>query len=119
MSGSWSGTITHVVRRNGEEVELEIEGSVSAIILGKYHGPPEDCYPDEGGDVEILKVTRNGIDITDEALTSAEQEEVETKLREAAESSYEGDFDDYRHEELQEELDRADYEYDPLKEPDR
>lgn len=29
----------------GAEVEFDIE----PLILGRYGGPPENCYPDEGG----------------------------------------------------------------------
>jgi len=44
---------TVTIERGEREVDVEIEGHVEALRPGRYHGPPERCYPDEGGDVEI------------------------------------------------------------------
>ena len=61
----WSGTISFVIERDGADLELEVEGQVSSIVPGKYTGPPENCYPDEGGDVDILSVKLNGVEYED------------------------------------------------------
>jgi len=37
----------------GEDNKLEITASVGPYDPGRSHGPPEDCYPPEGGEVEI------------------------------------------------------------------
>lgn len=30
------------------------------VIPGRFSGPPEDCYPDEGGEFEFEVLDRNG-----------------------------------------------------------
>ena len=35
------------------DLEFECGLDVSPIIPGRFSGPPEDCYPDEGGDVDF------------------------------------------------------------------
>ncbi len=37
----------------GEDNELSVTADVSPIIPAKLYGDPEDCYPAEGGEVEI------------------------------------------------------------------
>lgn len=36
-----------------DERTLEIDCYVTAVVPGKTWGPPETCYPDEGGDCEL------------------------------------------------------------------
>lgn len=36
------------------ETEIEVEYSISAYDPGVIFGPPERCYPPEGGEVEIM-----------------------------------------------------------------
>lgn len=38
------------------EMELLVEGNATPFKPGRAWGPPEDCYPDEGGEVEIENV---------------------------------------------------------------
>lgn len=52
---------THVttnltIQRTEFEIELEIEGDVEPVVHGHYSGPPERCFPDEGGDVDVTSV---------------------------------------------------------------
>lgn len=52
---------THVtanltITRTQFEIELELTGTVEPITHGRYSGPPERCFPDEGGDVEVETV---------------------------------------------------------------
>ena len=42
----------------GPTVELEVRGSFSAYIPAKVSGPPENCYPAEGGELEDMQVFR-------------------------------------------------------------
>jgi len=53
---------THEFERNGEWQcrELEFQFSVEPIVPGKYFGPPENCFPDEGGDVELQDIQDQG-----------------------------------------------------------
>lgn len=38
------------------ELALLVEGNATPFKPGRTWGPPEDCYPDEGGEVEIENV---------------------------------------------------------------
>ena len=38
------------------EERYQIEGEVSAYVPARTSGPPDNCYPAEGGEVEILDV---------------------------------------------------------------
>jgi hypothetical protein len=40
-----------------EATTLEVAGTVTAYDPGRTCGPPESCYPPEGGEVEIESVT--------------------------------------------------------------
>jgi hypothetical protein len=42
---------------NNRVLEFDIEGSVSKYIPAKISGPPENCYPAEGGDLEDWEIT--------------------------------------------------------------
>lgn len=46
---------------NGDEVaELEFTATFSAYHPGRLYGPPEDCFPPEGGELEDLHVRYDG-----------------------------------------------------------
>jgi len=49
-------TVTVTLFRYDDETETEdtltVDCSVSRYIPGRFSGPPEDCYPAEGGEVE-------------------------------------------------------------------
>ena len=38
------------------EIDLEVEYLYSPSVPGRYSGPPEDCYPDEPSEVEVISV---------------------------------------------------------------
>jgi len=38
------------------ELKLVVEGNATPFVPGRAWGPPEDCYPDEGGEIEIENV---------------------------------------------------------------
>jgi hypothetical protein len=42
---------------DGTEVELTVTYTITPYDPGISYGPPERCYPPEGGDVEIVAVT--------------------------------------------------------------
>jgi hypothetical protein len=63
------------------EIELEIRGSHVPFVRGRHSGPPENCSPDEGGYVEDVFATYNGVEID---LTLKEAERAEEQLAEAA-----------------------------------
>ena len=71
------------------EVDLTITGDVEPFIPAKISGPPEDCYPAEGGNAYITKIEAhedNGIvEYDDDFLTPKEIAQVEELLYLAAE----------------------------------
>lgn len=51
---------THIINENTdneEEIEVIAHCYIEPKIKGRYYGPPEDCYPDEGGYAEIDHLT--------------------------------------------------------------
>ena len=84
-------TITRYDTDTDTEREVEVEYRYTPVTRGRYYGPPEDCYPDEGGDVEVESATY--VDTGERTdLTAAELEDLEI---EAAES-YGSDRDEDR-----------------------
>lgn len=73
------------------EKEYEVSASVSKYVPAKISGPPENCYPAEGGEVEIDSITLNGKDVDLEDFSPKEIEKMEEQLFEAAQD----DADDY------------------------
>lgn len=77
-SGDYETTIT--VERDTpdtddtHEVQVTVTGDVTPVTKGRYHGPPELCFPDEGGEVEVIETMVNGqtIDLTPEEYLLAE-----------------------------------------------
>lgn len=49
------------IQWNGEE--LEIHFSFNKGYEGKIYGAPEDCYPGEPDEWELLKVIYEGVDV--------------------------------------------------------
>lgn len=67
-----------------EEKEYEVSGHVSAIIPARLYGPPEDCYPAEGGEVEDITVTLAGKEVDLDGFSSKDQDRMIDMLAEAA-----------------------------------
>jgi hypothetical protein len=92
-------SFTHELERFGHRIEVECGYNVSRrYVPAQTYGPPENCYPAEGGEVELIYVTRNGLPF---ATTQAEDDE----LLEAAwimlgeSETDDDDYPDYRDEE--------------------
>jgi hypothetical protein len=67
----------------------QIEGSVSRYIPARVSGPPENCYPAEGGEVEIeeawLDAPSGRVQVDwEKHFTSKELDEIEQRLFDAA-----------------------------------
>lgn len=89
------------VERDDDEVVLSIEFDVSPLIRGRYSGPPEHCYPDEGGYAEVVKILCDGKPWDGELTTDEETgfcedayEKCMTEIAEAKADRY-LDRDDY------------------------
>lgn len=89
-------TATIYVERGEDEIELTIEGRVSPLVRGRFMGPAEDCYPDEGGEAEVTAVLAGGL-AWDGTLTADEERAAEDALRESVDEDDGGSdcFDDY------------------------
>lgn len=103
---------------DGEDVELtlQVELEIEPFVRGRYSGPPENCFPDEGGSAEIdgpiLVQDENGEfvpwngTLTDSEVSKAEEsgytaweESVEDARAEAEIEQYEDREYDYFHDE--------------------
>jgi hypothetical protein len=86
------------------EYDLDIRAEITPYSPGCLHGPPEKCYPPEGGECEEMEILLDGRSLTEGEL-AAMGGDWESYRRTAEESfaDYEPripDYDDY---------DRADY----------
>lgn len=86
---------------DGTEIELTVTYTITPYDPGRTYGLPEDCYPAEGGEVEIVSVT-------DQDGNTIEPTEDERKMR-ASEifEQHEFDADDGR-------PDRSERDYDDI-----
>lgn len=67
----------YTLSRGDDDLELEIEYTVAPYDPGCTFGPPEYCYPPEGGEVEELAAYHKGEPVT---LTDAERERIEEHI---------------------------------------
>jgi hypothetical protein len=85
------------------EIELEVSGTDVPFVRGRFSGPPERCYPSEGGEVEdvIAKLGEVEVELTEaeaeraqEALREEAAEVAEARADAAAEAAYESRMED-------------------------
>jgi len=81
---TYTAQLTVVRTLNNEEAEVVVDltADVSPVIPGRFSGPPESCYPAEGGEVENLVATVGGLPFE---LTAEEEEEAASLLASKAE----------------------------------
>jgi len=53
-------TVTHEEETDNKLLVFEIEGNLTPYVPARTYGPPEDCYPAEGGQLEEYQVTLIG-----------------------------------------------------------
>jgi hypothetical protein len=53
------------VHYGASDTPLEVTGDYLPHVRGVYSGPPENCYPDEGGYVEDYAIKIEGQEVTD------------------------------------------------------
>lgn len=72
---------------DSESREIEVEVSFTPGTPGRLYGPPEDCYPPEGPEVEVLsaRFTDTGESVE---LTNHEYDLLAEKIEANAESAY-------------------------------
>ena len=89
------------IERNNNDIEITVTFEIEPLIPGKYYGPPENCYPDEGGCASVVKVINND---TKESIDLTDKEE-----QDFCESAYE-EWEAEREEEIADRMaDRDDY----------
>lgn len=81
---------------DGGETETcyDIECEVTPYDPGRTYGPPENCYPPEGGEVEILSIKLNGKEVPAElwekiGLDRVHAEEIEQEAHEQLSDRFE------------------------------
>ena len=62
-----------------DEGTIEVKYTQEPIVAARTWGDPLDCYPAEGGEVEVQSIMLEGFDIKDE-LTEEEWEYITDKL---------------------------------------
>ena len=76
-------------------LDFEAEVDFTPGIPGRFSGPPEKCYPDEGAEIEFKTLTCEGNDALFLLESGSLCAEIEEAAIEAAEEKYEPDADDY------------------------
>jgi hypothetical protein len=66
-----------------QELDLLVTANVTPVRPARISGPPENCYPAEGGEVEIESIKLDGSPWTG-TLTEAEEEELRLEILEDA-----------------------------------
>jgi hypothetical protein len=98
-------TFDFIVERDSETVNLRAEFDIEPFIPGRLSGPPEYCYPNEGGFAtvsgDILEVNEDGsTQVWNDYLTVSEIHDIECSAYDRWQSDSE--LDDYE----------CDYDYD-------
>jgi len=78
-----------------QTITLHVEGR-SYFTAGRFYGPPENCYPDEG-ETEIESVTGPDNKSWEDQLTDEERESIISQIEERIQDQdgdYEPDYDD-------------------------
>ena len=74
-------------------VDLEIEYDGTPFVPARIYGPPEDCYPAEGGEATINAVYLDGTEVTellsDWVLNKINEQLVEYLCSSSAEEDFE------------------------------
>lgn len=69
-----------------EPVIYEVTFAATPSTPGYLAGPPEDCFPPEPGEIEILSVTLDGTPIQEFGLSNEVLDKIEIRILEHLES---------------------------------
>ncbi|CAA2140505.1 hypothetical protein [Hyphomicrobium sp. ghe19] len=70
-------TTNCTIERGDEQIELEVNYSLTPYYPARTYGAPEDCYPAEGGEVDELTAYLEGEVF---ALTPVEMRALERRI---------------------------------------
>ncbi|WP_045834486.1 hypothetical protein [Hyphomicrobium sp. 99] len=70
---------TCTIERDGEQIEVEVEYSLTPYYPAQTYGPAENCYPAEGGEIDELTAYLDGEKFE---LTPVEMQAVEKRIYE-------------------------------------
>ena len=65
------------------DVEFEVEFSSTPYVPARISGPPENCYPAEGGEVEIESISIGGFEVSD-VISEDTRDKLQNLAEEAA-----------------------------------
>lgn len=71
--------LAYTLTRGEDEIDIDVEYTVSRFYPAQLYGPPEHCSPAEGGDVETLDAFFDGVPI---GLSDVERARIEQRIYE-------------------------------------
>jgi len=83
-------TLNYTLTRDDEDIELEIEYSVSRYYPARGPSWSSPGEPAEGGEIEELEITRDGVEFR---VTNAERDKIESYVYETHDFSEEYEYD--------------------------
>ena len=75
------------------EVEFRVVFDATPLVAEYISGPPEDCHPAEGGEVEILDIFIGDVNVN-QVISELVDKEIQSKLEEDIAEITEPDFDE-------------------------
>lgn len=107
IKGNAAEMLKTLIEEKGESgdgyksLEIDVTASIYATpyVPAKIYGPPENCYPEEGGDfdVESLEHAETGIDFA-EILPKEALADIETRLMQESNKQADEDRGEYLYE---------------------
>ena len=75
------------------EVDFRVVFDATPLVPEYISGPPEDCYPAEGGEVEILDIFIGDVNVN-QVISELVDKEIQSKLEEDISEITEPEFDE-------------------------
>lgn len=75
------------------DVEFLVSFNASPYIAAQISGPPEDCSPAEGGEVEILDIYIGDVNVN-QVVSALVEKELQTKIEADLDDIFAPDFDE-------------------------
>ena len=95
----------------GEATEVVVEFDYTDFVPGRFSGPAESCYEDEGGELEILSVMLGNFDVQS-SLSTEDLEVLANQCWDAVELHNEQRMEDAAHDRWESKQLDKEYNYD-------